>query len=51
MGAPTTIKKLARVVQEMSAKLDAIDSLKRSVEEIQESVLILADFFMYSRQS
>lgn len=43
--APTTIKELAKIMQEMSAKLDAIDSLKRNVEEVQESAAHISGFF------
>lgn len=43
--APTTIKELAKIVLEMSAKLDAVDSLKRSVEEVQKSATHISGFF------
>lgn len=43
--APTTIKELAKIVLEMSAKLDAIDSLQRSLEEVQESAAHISGFF------
>lgn len=43
--APTTVKELAKIMQEMSTKLDAIDSLKRSVGEVQESAIHISGLF------